>query len=120
MRHSNVTYLRYILIKRFGYELIIKISDEDTCVMRGTATSSCTRQNEEGKFSFRKSTAVWRVMSCVLTQCPLYGVPHHCTCYGMSSLMKDFSAKRMSCSQTRQKAKLLTDKMNLKSENISL
>lgn len=34
------------LIKRFRYELNIKISDDYSCVMRGTATSSDTRQNE--------------------------------------------------------------------------
>jgi hypothetical protein len=69
-----VTYLRYILIKRFGCELNIKISDDDTCVMRGTAISSDTRLNEEVKFSFRKGTAVWRVL-CVMTRCPVCGVP---------------------------------------------
>lgn len=72
---KNVTYLRYILIKRFRYELNIKISDDDTCVMRDTATSSDARQNEGPKLSFRKSRYVWRVVSCVVTQCPVYGVP---------------------------------------------
>jgi hypothetical protein len=62
-----VTYLRYILIKCFGCELNINISDDDRCVMRGTAISSDTRHNEEVKFLFRKSTAVWRVL-CVVTR----------------------------------------------------
>jgi hypothetical protein len=91
----------------------INISDDDTRVMRGTASSSDTRQSEEAKFSFRNSTSVWCVTSCVLTQCPVCGVPHQRICYGMSSLMKDFYAKRPSCSQTRQKVKVSIYKRNL-------
>jgi len=115
-----VTYLRYILIKRFGCELNVKISDDDTCVMRGTATSSDTRLNEEIKFSFRRGTAVLaRLVVCCDTVSRLWR-PRHRICYGMSSSVEDFNAKRPSCLQTRQKVKVLTYKMYLKSEIINL